>query len=237
MFGNNKSGKSSIVKVIFQRLPAIETNLLEPTTHPEEQRISDNLKINIKLIDFPGGFDICSMGSQERKYVETCRTVLYIIDAQDPPFNKSLSKILTLFTEIHSINPSCHFEVFIHKIDGDMYANEDTKVNSLNEVSESIRVETIDRGIPEPNFHLTSIYDLSVYEAMSKAIQKIIPESYCLQNMIDLLVNHCKMERVYLLDVISKLCIANDSQPLDLVSYELCTDMIDMVFDLSSIYG
>jgi Ras-related GTP-binding protein C/D len=35
----------------------------------------------------------------------------------------------------------------------------------------------------------------------------------------------------------SKIYIATDSSPVDIQSYELCSDMIDVVLDVSSIYG
>jgi Ras-related GTP-binding protein C/D len=37
--------------------------------------------------------------------------------------------------------------------------------------------------------------------------------------------------------VISKIYIATDSTPVDNVTYELCSDMIDVVIDISAIYG
>lgn len=36
---------------------------------------------------------------------------------------------------------------------------------------------------------------------------------------------------------VSKICIAKDSSPVDGQSYELCSDMIDVVIDVSCIYG
>lgn len=38
-------------------------------------------------------------------------------------------------------------------------------------------------------------------------------------------------------DVVSKIYIATDSNPVDNVTYELCSDMIDVVIDVSCIYG
>lgn len=35
----------------------------------------------------------------------------------------------------------------------------------------------------------------------------------------------------------SKIYIATDSSPVDMQSYELCCDMIDVVIDVSCIYG
>lgn len=45
------------------------------------------------------------------------------------------------------------------------------------------------------------------------------------------------MEKVFLIDVVSKIYIATDSSPVDIKNYELCSDMIDVVIDISSIYG
>jgi Ras-related GTP-binding protein C/D len=43
--------------------------------------------------------------------------------------------------------------------------------------------------------------------------------------------------QVFLIDVISKIYITTDSSPFDSQTYELCGDMIDVVIDVSCIYG
>lgn len=45
------------------------------------------------------------------------------------------------------------------------------------------------------------------------------------------------MEKVFLVDVVSKIYVATDSSPVDMQTYELCSDMIDVVVDVSCIYG
>jgi Ras-related GTP-binding protein C/D len=47
----------------------------------------------------------------------------------------------------------------------------------------------------------------------------------------------CVIEKSYLLDVFSKLYIATDSNPVDGHTYELCSDLMDVVIDVSCIYG
>ncbi len=37
--------------------------------------------------------------------------------------------------------------------------------------------------------------------------------------------------------MVSKIYVATDSSPVDMQSYELCSDMIDVVLDVSCIYG
>lgn len=50
-------------------------------------------------------------------------------------------------------------------------------------------------------------------------------------------LQHSGIEKAFLFDVSSKIYIATDSAPVDMQSYELCCDMIDVVLDISSIYG
>mmetsp|Transcript_19691 Transcript_19691/g.37927 ORF Transcript_19691/g.37927 Transcript_19691/m.37927 type:complete len:215 (-) Transcript_19691:239-883(-) len=87
-----------------------------------------------------------------------------------------------------------------------------------------------------PTFHLTSIYDHTIFEAFSKIVQKRIPQMSQLENLLSGLVNNCRVEKAYVFDVISKIYIATDSNDLDHF-YELCSDAIDVVIDVSRIYS
>merc|ERR1711920_126403 len=58
-----------------------------------------------------------------------------------------------------------------------------------------------------------------------------------LEQCLDHLITNSRMEKAFLFDVVSKVYIASDPQPVDLNSYELCSDMIDVVIDVSCIYG
>lgn len=108
-----------------------------------------------------------------------------------------------------------------------------------------------------------SIYDHSIFEAFSKVVQKLIPQLPTLENLLNILITvgslssfartmpfhlaycsrvclclqSCNMEKSFLFDVVSKVYIATDSNPVDMQSYELCSDMIDVVIDVSCIYG
>lgn len=52
-----------------------------------------------------------------------------------------------------------------------------------------------------------------------------------------LFLKNSGIEKAFLFDVVSKIYIATDSSPVDMQSYELCCDMIDVVIDVSCIYG
>lgn len=45
------------------------------------------------------------------------------------------------------------------------------------------------------------------------------------------------MEKAFLVDVASKIYVATDSSFVDMQTYELASDMIDVVIDISCIYG
>ncbi|CAL1294380.1 unnamed protein product [Larinioides sclopetarius] len=99
--------------------------------------------------------------------------------------------------------------------------------------------DLIDAGLENVNlsFHLTSIYDDSIFEAFSKVVQKLIPQLLALENLLNIFITNSAIEKAFLFDIISKIYIATDSTPVDMQSYELCCDMIDVVIDISCIYG
>jgi hypothetical protein len=85
--------------------------------------------------------------------------------------------------------------------------------------------------------HLTSVHDHSIFEALSRVVRRLIPQLPTLENLLNVLVSTCSMEKAYLFDVVSKLYISTDPGPVDMQSVELCSDMIDVVLDVSGIYG
>lgn len=89
------------------------------------------------------------------------------------------------------------------------------------------------------SFHLTSIYDHSVFEAMSRVVQKVTPGPSLMppvENLLNALLASCGAEKVFLFDVVTKLYLATDSNPVQDAMYELCADMLDVVVDVSCIY-
>lgn len=50
-------------------------------------------------------------------------------------------------------------------------------------------------------------------------------------------LQNSNIEKAFLFDVVSKIYVATDSAPVDMASYELCCDFIDVIIDISYIYG
>lgn len=68
-------------------------------------------------------------------------------------------------------------------------------------------------------FHLTSIYDHSIFEAFSKVVQKLIVELPTLENLLNILCSYSGIEKVYLFDISTKIYIATDSSPVDMYNW------------------
>jgi Ras-related GTP-binding protein C/D len=132
--------------------------------------------------------------------------------------------------------PNVNIEVFIHKVDG---LSDDYKLDIQRDIIQRIQDELSDHGLENApiNYHLTSIYNHSIFEAFSKVIQKLIPHLPTLEALLNDLCRACRFEKAYLFDVLSKIYVATDSSPVDMPSYEICSDYIDVIVDISEIYG
>jgi len=167
--------------------------------------------------------------------------LIFVLDAQDEPYDIVLQSFTETVTRAIRVNPHINIEVFINKVDGELFLSDEAKYDCRRDVMQQVSDELTDAGIlPDSimiSYHLTSIYDHSVFEAFSKVVQKLIPQLPTLETLLNVFVSTCSMEKAYLFDVASKLYICTDSSPVDMQSVELCSDMIDVVLDVSGIYG
>lgn len=208
------------------------------------------------------------------------------VAALQDDYSHALIKLHQTVGHAIEINSAIKFEVFIHKVDGlsddrkigecpvlaaplgppdAAHSPAHTHVEVQRDIQQRITDDLADAGMDgiQPRFHLTSIYDHSIFEAFSKVVQKLIPQLPTLENLLNILVSvsgwglrekrggaerksgvcccpllqHCGIEKAFLFDVVSKIYIATDSSLVDMQAYELCCDMIDVVIDVSCIYG
>lgn len=67
--------------------------------------------------------------------------------------------------------------------------------------------------------------------------QEMMPQNRSLSNLIEKLTDSCNFEKAFLFDVFNKIYLAMDNCPNASQNYELCSDIIDVVLDMSGIYG
>eukprot|EP01130_Rhizamoeba_saxonica_P004472 TRINITY_DN1828_c0_g1_i2.p1 TRINITY_DN1828_c0_g1~~TRINITY_DN1828_c0_g1_i2.p1 ORF type:complete len:346 (+),score=61.92 TRINITY_DN1828_c0_g1_i2:343-1380(+) len=234
--GPKSSGKSSIQKVVFHKMAPVDTLFLEPTSDIIKNDVNHSTLVNFQIWDAPGDLDFQDPTMAADQIFQGCGALIYVINAQDD-YQESLARLHSTVTRAYEINPSIRFEVFIHKVDG---LTDDAKLDVQRNIIELANGELFEAKLTlkiHLNFYLTSIYDHSIFEAFSKVIQKLIPQLPTLESLLDILISNCRMEKAFLIDIVSKIYVATDSSPVDMQTYELCSDMIDVVIDISSIYG
>ncbi|KAJ3098052.1 hypothetical protein HDU97_004346 [Phlyctochytrium planicorne] len=210
-----------------------ETLFLETTTRVGKDDVISFL--DFQVWDFPGYIDFNDPSFDAVGTFKKCGAVVFIVDAQDDIID-ALRRLYTTVTTAHEINPAISFEVFIHKVDG---LSDDHKIETQREIHQRITDELADSRLDNIHlsFYLTSIYDHSIFEAFSKVIQKLIVQLPTLENLLNILCSNSGIEKAFLFDTFSKIYIATDSSPVDMQSYELCSDMIDIMLDVAVIYN
>lgn len=248
----NRSGKSSISSVVFHKMPPNETLFLESTARiqkdsmqyafppllPQRQVPADSRPssfMDFQVWDFPGQVDFMDSSFDVDAIFGEIGALIWVIDAQDD-YLEAIARLNATILNLQPQYPNVNIEVFIHKFDG---LSEDYKLDIQRDITMRIQDELSDRGVENApiNFHLTSIYNHSIFEAFSKVIQKLIPHLPTLEALLNNLCRASGFEKAYLFDVLSKIYIATDSSPMDMPSYEICSDYIDVIVDISEIYG
>eukprot|EP01029_Cantina_marsupialis_P028944 TRINITY_DN778228_c0_g1_i1.p1 TRINITY_DN778228_c0_g1~~TRINITY_DN778228_c0_g1_i1.p1 ORF type:complete len:332 (-),score=64.48 TRINITY_DN778228_c0_g1_i1:302-1297(-) len=245
LFGAKGSGKTSLLKVVFERLSPHETLFLEETISLRIHESNSNPFTRFQVWDFPGGYgqDYCfeDISYEGRTITEEgifkgAGVLVYLVDAQNEP-RDALARLHYTVSRAIQQNPGILVEVFIHKADGELLS-EIPKTQYLTDMESQVVGELEEDGIEASiNFHLTSIYDHSVFAVMSSVVQKMIPQFDTLENLLGMLVANTKIESCFLFDSYSKIYIVNDSRMLDMTAFELCSDIIDVSKDVSDIYG
>ncbi|GAA5811573.1 Gtr1/RagA G protein conserved region-domain-containing protein [Helicostylum pulchrum] len=235
LMGLQRSGKSSIQRVVFGKMPPNDTLYLESTTKIQKEDITRSF-IDFQIWDFPGQVDFFDeLAYDPQDIFGTVGALIFVIDAQDD-YNDALHRLFTTVTSAYAVNPSITFEVLIHKVDG---LSDDYKIDTQRDVQQRMGDALADAQMEyiHLTYYLTSIYDNSIYEAFSKIIQKLIRELPTLENLLNVLCSNSGIDKAYLFDTLTKIYIATDSSPVDMQSYELCSDMIDVCIDVECIYG
>lgn len=192
--------------------------------------------MDFQVWDFPGQIDIFeNPGFDMEAIFGEIGALIWVIDAQDD-YLEAVARLNSTILSLQRTYPNINIEVFIHKVDG---LSDDYKLDIQRDITIRIQDELSDHGCENApvTFHLTSIYNHSIFEAFSKVIQKLIPRLGTLESMLTNLCRTCRFEKAYLFDVLSKIYIATDSAPADMASYEICSDYIDVIIDITEVYG
>ncbi|UJR36623.1 hypothetical protein I4U23_029343 [Adineta vaga] len=233
MWGLTKSGKTSIIKLIFDKMTAGETLQLPETKMIQRHEFSCGIHVEFQICDVPGP-KIASLLDFDT-YSSECTTIVFVLDATEDcsdSINLLVSSVQRMYSQGHNIR----FEVLIHKIDG---VHEPDRLDRYSNIQQQVTVMLHECSIEEPliNFYLTSIYDHSIHEAFSKIVQNQMRQLRALENMLDLVTASTQLDKIFVCDISNKIFLASDTKPVESQISELCCDVVDVYTDISSIYG
>nr|OQO20693.1 hypothetical protein B0A51_10644 [Rachicladosporium sp. CCFEE 5018] len=233
LMGQRRSGKSSIQNVICNKMAPAETLYLESTNTLQTASISSFTEITFS--ELPSHIPASSPEIATPSNYASLGAVLWLIDIQDE-YLSTLPSLIQTALFFHTHYPRLHFSVLVHKTDG---LSPDYRNEAYREIRQRVQDELSEAGIPEYEiaFYQTSIFDLSIFDAMSKILQRLVPQLPALEALLTRLCSACGMQKAYLFDTASKLYVATDSGPAVLKDYEVCADYVDLIVDIKALYG
>jgi len=195
----------------------------------------DSSFMDFQVWDLPGHLDYLDPAFDTDNIFEEIGALIWVIDAQDE-YLDAIQRLNMTILNLQQSYPNINIEVFVHKVDG---LSDDFRGDTFRDIIQRVQDELSDNGYEQApiSFYQTSIYDHSIFEAFSKVIQKLIPQLPTLEALLNNLCGACNIEKAYLFDIMSKIYIATDTSPTDIATYEVCSDYIDVVIDVSEIYG
>lgn len=248
LLGTKQAGKTSIQHVVLRGTPPHETTFLSATARVEKQTSANDF-VEFEVWDVPGQEPLDQTGELQEA-LNNCGAIVFVLDTKmslkdrDPTkaddFTAALKRLTETILNAHRINPAVCVEVFMHKID----ALNDAAQNDLlrrvrTHVADGVnaRIEPR-RSDVRVNYHMTSIFDSSVFQAFSYVVQQLIPPRSHVSSLLEVLNTQSKLQRSFLFDMQTRLCMAASSHVSEESAlYELCNDFVEMVKSLSVAYG
>lgn len=186
-------------RVVFQKMSPHETLFRLEATQGLERALVDHTPLcRFVVHDFPGDY----YGPADFEGGRT--SLIFVVDAQDEPYDHVLQSLTSTVTTALQVNPNTAIEVFINKVDGELFLSDESKYDCRRDVMTQVTDELAEAGVSPDSihirYHLTSIYDHSIYEALSRVVQRLIPQLPTLENLLNVMVSTCSMEKAYLFD-------------------------------------
>lgn len=191
--------------------------------------------MDFQVWDLPGQMDFLDPSFDTDQVFGGVGAMVWVLDAIDN-YLEPIGRLTETILHLSRLYPEIKYTVFIHKTDS---LTEDFQEDTIRDITQRINDDLYDAGMENPpiSFYGTSIYDHSIYDAFSKVMQTLVPQLATFESLLTTIYANCHFEKVYLFDVYSKIYIASDTNPSDGKAYELCSDYIDIIVDMSEVYG
>ncbi|KAI6024829.1 Gtr1/RagA G protein conserved region-domain-containing protein [Pisolithus microcarpus] len=230
LLGTRRSGKTSILQVLFKDLPPKQTFYLEPTMRVT--RHTFDTIIPLEIWDSPGNVTADTLGSPLSHF----STVIFVIDIRDL-YQQPVAKLVEFVVAAFQASQNIDFEVFVHKAEK---LQEDDKYENFRQIQERV-IDRLADEWPEfeqvpLNFYLTSVYDHTLQDAFSRVVHKVIDSLPYLEGLLNIFCSNTSCPKAFLFDIRSKLYVATDASPVDQVTHNLCCDYLQMLNSFGPLY-
>lgn len=138
-----RSGKSSIHRVVFGKLSPHETVFLDSTVKPTKHTLAHNSFVNFHVWDFPGQIDFFDPRFDAEHVFSNTGSLVFIIDSQDDT-TEAEAKLIETAIKAHEVNPNIVLEVFVHKVDG---LSEESKIDLYRSLQQKVSEELTMQGV------------------------------------------------------------------------------------------
>ncbi|KAJ1921636.1 GTP-binding protein gtr2 [Tieghemiomyces parasiticus] len=232
LVGLKRSGKTSIMETVFH-LSSPDNSLhldsgLRPVAWPLKSVPS------IVFVDVPGSLDLDEISDAEAEQVYGGTvSIVFVVDAMtgDSIRTNSIFKLCTIARRAVAINPQINIEVLIHKLDNQSVQFK-TQIQRMFEGY--VQEEDYESHLGDVTFiyHVTSVFNTSIQVALSKIVQRLIPQYSTFENLLSTFLTKSESHQVYLVDLSSRLYFAKDNGALDPDMYDLSIHYIDLMDDI-----
>jgi Ras-related GTP-binding protein C/D len=259
LLGLRRAGKTSISRVVFGNMDPRQTQYLHATYAVTPTQVSADALAKFTILDFPGqedlvAKDIVGMQGQMRE----CGALVFVLDCTDyipasyggkrADYEEAINRLVLVVQQMHVVaepgTPKI-VDVFLHKAD---------KLTSEHQrsVQEEVRQQVgqrlkayltpdIQHKKVDIQYHLTSIFDHSVFYAFSLVARRVIPNIVHIQSLLQVCCNNSHVLSYFLFGISRRMFIASanvngDRQALEreVLEYECCSDVVDLFSSMHS---
>lgn len=248
--GLKRSGKSSILRVLFNKLSPHEAGYIEPTNQPYFLPKSANPLMNFRIAEIPGSWSSWEdADTLDELFFGQCQSLILVIDSSSddiPPAVFSLAKRM-IGRALRVRENRLNIHLFLNKVDANYRFDPDSVQTESNKasfmqgivgrISDEVKSYLGTGSEIELDAHCTSIFDNSIHEAFSKVVQRPLLANGKIEQLLDTIVSTCRLEKAVLFDLVSKITFGSDSSQIDSGTFSLMQDLLEVIIDMISIYG
>ena len=242
IFTGLSSGKTSIKKVIFDKIPPYEVELNKEANHYYKSQLYSFGYCQMNITEFPSSYSFEGDLKESETFLIKCDILIFVIDYKKynlstkdqtdffknnilPILNKY--KTISLYIFIHNIDNYNTNSIFTTQYNDDIQSS---IIKTYSEYNKAINIDDFKK-----NIFKTSIYNSTLFEAFSSILQNVLIQNRNLSILVDEVCKNSFIDNAYLFDINNKFCLAYYSSLKKVNIFDICLNMIDFAVNMGNI--